>query len=80
MRMKKAKGTPEKTSKLELDVGESANGSECSIEGSPNEKMKDSARNCSSEEADLSDVVSFRKEDFVNSRDPPNKHYDTILW
>ncbi|PRQ46654.1 putative tRNA (guanine-N-7) methyltransferase, Trmb type, RNA methyltransferase bin3 [Rosa chinensis] len=77
MRVKKAKKIPGNASKLK--VGESANGSDCSIEGSSNEETKDSPRNCSSEETDLFDIVSFRNEDFVNSRDPPNKHYDTIL-
>lgn len=78
LRIEKARKIPGNASKLE--VGETANGSDCSIKGSPNEETKDSPRNCSSEEIDLLDIVSFRKEDFVNSRDPPNKHYDTILW
>ncbi|XP_050373934.1 probable RNA methyltransferase At5g51130 [Argentina anserina] len=78
MIMKKAKKTRGDSSKLE--VGESANGSDCSIEGSASEVTKDgSPRNCPSEEINLSDIVSFRKEDFVNSRDSPNKQYDTIL-
>ena len=34
----------------------------------------------SSEEKDLLYTVSFRKEDFVNSRDPHKHHYDTIIW
>ena len=76
--MKKAKTTPGNASKME--VGESANGSDCNIEGSPNEETKDSPTNSSSEETNLCDIVSFRNEDFVNSQDPPNKQYDTILW
>ena len=34
----------------------------------------------SSGERDLSDMVSFRQENFVQSRRPPDKYYDTILW
>lgn len=32
-----------------------------------------------SDQIDLSNVVSFKRENFVQSRHPPGKHYDTIL-
>lgn len=34
----------------------------------------------SSGDRDLSDIVSFRRENFVQSHRPPDKYYDTILW
>ena len=34
----------------------------------------------SSEQIDLLTIVSFRRENFVQSRHPPGKNYDTILW
>jgi 7SK snRNA methylphosphate capping enzyme len=68
-----------KASKLE--VARSANGSEQSVTASLNEEMKEMSRDYSpSTERDLFDIVSFRQENFVQSRCPPDKHYDTILW
>ena len=46
----------------------------------PGKASKLEGVNGSSEEKDLLDTVSFRKEDFVNSRDPHKHHYDTIIW
>ena len=67
-----------KASKLE--VAGSANGSEQSVTASPNEEMKEMSRDYSpSTERDLFDIVSFRQENFVQSRCPPEKKYDTIL-
>ncbi|XVE70466.1 hypothetical protein DITRI_Ditri10aG0074600 [Diplodiscus trichospermus] len=43
-----------------------------------NESNKGSSHD-SSGERDLSDIVSFRRENFVQSRHPPDKYYDTIL-
>lgn len=73
--MEDARKVPGKASKLE-----GANGSERSIKGSLKEEMKEIPRNCCAEEKNLLDIVSFQKEDFVNTRDPPKKHYDTIIW
>ncbi|CAL2274929.1 unnamed protein product [Prunus armeniaca] len=74
LKMEDARKVPGKASKLE-----GANGSECSIQGSSKEEMKEIPRNCCAEEKNLLDIVSFQREDFVNTRDPPKKHYDTII-
>lgn len=34
----------------------------------------------SSKADDLFNIVSFQRENFVQSRLPPEKQYDTILW
>ncbi|POO00868.1 S-adenosyl-L-methionine-dependent methyltransferase [Trema orientale] len=60
-------------------VSENANGLGTNIAASSDIETKQTLRNCSSQEKDLSDIVSFRQENFVQSRHPPEKHYDTIL-
>lgn len=34
----------------------------------------------SSKEHDLHAAVSFKRQNFIFSHHPPDKHYDTILW
>ncbi|EXC15873.1 7SK snRNA methylphosphate capping enzyme [Morus notabilis] len=61
-------------------VSEDANGLGNNAAASSDDETKQSLRSCSSEERDLSDIVSFQQENFVQSRHPQEKHYDTILW
>lgn len=63
-----------------LDVSGSANGSEQSVTESPSEVTEEISRDSPSIGRDLFGIVSFQKENFVQSRCPPEKHYDTILW
>ncbi|XP_075635605.1 putative RNA methyltransferase At5g51130 [Castanea sativa] len=62
-----------------LEVSRSANGSEQSVAASPNEEMMEISRDCPSTETNLFHMVSFQQENFVQSRCPPEKKYDTIL-
>lgn len=76
--MESAQKTHAKASKLE--VAESANGPE-QRDTKSNEETKEISRDCSpSMKRDLYDIVSFREENFVQSRHPREKQYDTILW
>ncbi|XP_050273254.1 probable RNA methyltransferase At5g51130, partial [Quercus robur] len=76
-KFERAGKTHAKASKLE--VSRSANGSEQSVAASPNEEMMEISRDCSSTETNLFHMVSFQQENFVQSRCPPEKKYDTIL-
>lgn len=78
--MRKLNKTHSAVSKPE--VPDSSNGSEHSVNGSLNEKTKDTSTDHSSnKEINLFDIVSFQKENFVQSeRPPPRKYYDTIIW
>lgn len=60
-------------------VSEDANGLGNNAAASSDDETKQSLRSCSSEERDLFDIVSFQQENFVQSRHPQEKHYDTIL-
>ncbi|KAK9269796.1 hypothetical protein L1049_001574 [Liquidambar formosana] len=64
-----------------LEVAESSNGLEPSVNASVDEETREISGDCSPcKERDLSRIVSFRKENFVLSWHPPlGKHYDTIL-
>ncbi|XP_059432865.1 probable RNA methyltransferase At5g51130 isoform X2 [Corylus avellana] len=78
VKLESARKTHAKSSKLE--VTESANGPEQSVTASSNEETKGISRDCSpSMKRDLYDIVSFREENFVQSRHPREKQYDTIL-
>ncbi|KAG2718400.1 hypothetical protein I3843_03G210900 [Carya illinoinensis] len=77
VKMKHTQKTNAKASKLEV-LG-SANGSEQSVTASPNEVTEEISRDTPSMGRDLFEIVSFQKENFVQSRCPPEKHYDTIL-
>ena len=77
-KFERAGKTRAKASKLE--VSRSANGSEQSVAASPNEETMEISRDCSSTETNLFHMVSFQQENFVQSRCPPEKKYDTILW
>lgn len=50
------------------------------VDGLVRNEEKGISRDCSSSERNLFDIVSFRQENFVHGRDPPEMHYDTILW
>ncbi|KAL0000050.1 hypothetical protein SO802_019652 [Lithocarpus litseifolius] len=76
-KFERAGKTHAKASKLE--ISRSANGSEQSVASSPNEEMMEISRDCSSTETNLFHMVSFQQENFVQSRCPPEKKYDTIL-
>lgn len=79
VKLESARKTHAKSSKLE--VAENANGPEQSVTASSNEETKGISRDCSpSMKRDLGDIVSFRQENFVQSRHPREKQYDTILW
>ncbi|KAL1325715.1 hypothetical protein HN51_035777 [Arachis hypogaea] len=57
-----------------------ADNSENSATVSSNEDAKGISKDIlSSEQSDLFDIVSFKRENFVQSRHPPGKQYDTIL-
>ncbi|KAF7819787.1 putative RNA methyltransferase At5g51130 [Senna tora] len=75
--------TSTKASKLRVEDqedGNSENNSENCITASSNEELKEISRELSStKKRDLSDVVSFRKENVVRNPHPPEKCYDTIL-
>ncbi|XP_065617167.1 probable RNA methyltransferase At5g51130 isoform X2 [Quercus suber] len=76
-KFERAAKTHAKASKLE--VSRSENGSEQSVAALPNEEMMEISRDCSSTETNLFHMVSFQQENFVQSRCPPEKKYDTIL-
>ena len=63
-----------------LDVADKFNGSVDPAAPSSAEKGDISKDGLPSEERDLFDIVSFRKENFVLSRFRPEEQYDTILW
>ena len=72
--LKKFERAGKKHSKAsKLEVSRSANGSGQSVAASPNEEMMEIS------EANLFHIVSFQQENFVQSRCPPEKKYDTIL-
>ncbi|XP_062147667.1 probable RNA methyltransferase At5g51130 isoform X2 [Alnus glutinosa] len=78
VKMESAQKTHAKASKLA--IAESANGPEQSDTAASNEETKEISRDCSpSMKRDLYDIVSFRQENFVQSRHPREKQYDTIL-
>lgn len=68
------------TSKIE--AVERANGLHDCTSASSNEQTKDISRDFSTcKEKDLSDIVSFQQENFVQSWRPrQDKSYHTILW
>ncbi|KAH7572263.1 hypothetical protein ACOSP7_015329 [Xanthoceras sorbifolium] len=62
-----------------LDVAEKADGSENGVIAL-SIKEEVNSRDCAPPvERDLSDIVSFRQENFVHSRHTPEKYYDTII-
>ena len=65
---------------LKLYVSDKSNGSVDSKAPSSVERGEISKDGLRSEERDLFDIVSFRKENFVLSRSQPEEQYDTILW
>ena len=60
-------------------VSENENDVDINRAPSSDDKTKQTLRNCSSED-DLFDIVSFRQENFVQSRHSQEKLYDTIIW
>jgi len=69
---------PVKASKLQDK--DRADDSGNSVSALSNETKEISKKHSSSEQSDLLTIVSFRRENFVHSRHPPGKNYDTILW
>ncbi|XLS51521.1 hypothetical protein HN51_012198 [Arachis hypogaea] len=58
-----------------------ADDSENSVTISSNEDAKQILKDMSStEQSDLFAIVTFKRENFVQSRHPPGKQYDTIHW
>lgn len=78
--MDKAENKDGKASKSK--VSENANGLGTNIAASSDDetKQKQHLRNCTSQEKDLTDIVSFQQVNFVQNRHPQDKHYDAILW
>ncbi|KAL9330147.1 hypothetical protein ACSQ67_005150 [Phaseolus vulgaris] len=68
---------PVKASKLQDK--DRADDSGNSVSALSNETKEISKKHSSSEQSDLLTIVSFRRENFVHSRHPPGKNYDTIL-
>ncbi|KAK6248574.1 hypothetical protein QUC31_020139 [Theobroma cacao] len=62
-----------------VKVVQGVNSLEQCTDASSNEGTNKSLNYHSSGERDLSDIVSFRRENFVQSHCPPDKHYDTII-
>lgn len=78
-RLKSAENKPVKVSKLK-DKNH-ADTSENSVTVSPNVNTKEISKEPSSlEQVDLLNIVSFKRENFVQSWHPPGKQYDSILW
>ncbi|XP_061343877.1 probable RNA methyltransferase At5g51130 [Gastrolobium bilobum] len=77
VRMKSAGNKPAKASKLKDK--DHADNSENSVTVLSNVNTEDSSKEPSLEQIDLFDIVSFKRENFVQSRHPPGKHYDTII-
>nr|AFK49570.1 unknown [Lotus japonicus] len=71
----RSKSAPAKASKLE-DKDHSENNVAVVSNADTDETSKEPS---SSEQIDLMDIVSFKRENFVQSWHPPGKHYDTIL-
>uniref|UniRef100_A0A803NT51 RNA methyltransferase n=1 Tax=Cannabis sativa TaxID=3483 RepID=A0A803NT51_CANSA len=59
---------------------EDANGLGNNITASSDEETKQNLKISTTLPKNLSDIVSFRQENFVQSRYPPEKFYDAILW
>ncbi|OIW09998.1 hypothetical protein TanjilG_32738 [Lupinus angustifolius] len=78
VRTKSAGDKPVKTSKLKDQ--DSADNLEKNGTISSNEDTKEISKEPSSlEQSDLINIVSFKRENFVQSRHPPGKQYDTIV-
>lgn len=72
--------TPAKLSKLRVEDHANCS-SEQSANVSSNEEKKEISRELApTEERDLFKVVSFQRDNFVESQHPLEKSYDTILW
>ncbi|KAK3210662.1 hypothetical protein Dsin_015368 [Dipteronia sinensis] len=76
VKMEQAEKKCAKASKL--DVAEKADDSENGVIASSIKEEVNSRECVPPEERDLSDIVSFRQENFVHSRHTPEKYYDTI--
>jgi len=76
-RLKSAGSKPSKVSKLKDNSHNSKNSATVSSNVNTKEISKEP---CSLKQIDLLNIVSFERENFVHSRHPPGKHYDTILW
>ncbi|MED6132570.1 hypothetical protein PIB30_020216 [Stylosanthes scabra] len=78
VRLKSTGNKPAKRPKLEHK--DNADKSENSATVSSNEEAKGISKDVSSsEQSDLFAIVSFKRENFVKTRHPPGKQYDTIL-
>ncbi|KAK2645613.1 hypothetical protein Ddye_020808 [Dipteronia dyeriana] len=76
VKMGQAEKKSAKASKL--DVTEKADDSENGVIASSIKEEVNSREYAPPDERDLSDIVSFRQENFVHSRHMPEKYYDTI--
>lgn len=63
-----------------VKVTEKVNDLESCANPSSDEKQEIARDSSHSEEGDLFDIVSFRKENFVQSWCQREEQYDTILW
>lgn len=77
-RLKSAGNKPAKASKLqEKDHADDSGNSVTVLSNIETEGI--SKEHSSSDQIDLSTIVSFKRENFVQSRHPPGKQYDTVL-
>ena len=67
-----------KDSKSKVSVD--ANGLGNNDTTSSDDEIKQNLKNNTTLEKNLFDTISFRQENFVQSRHPQEKFYDTILW
>ncbi|KAK7251546.1 hypothetical protein RIF29_34839 [Crotalaria pallida] len=80
IRLQSGGNKPAKASKLTDQVQDQADNLEKNDNIISNEDTKEIPKEPSSlEQRDLSEIVSFKRENFVQSRHPPGKQYDTIL-
>ncbi|KAK7398973.1 hypothetical protein VNO78_10147 [Psophocarpus tetragonolobus] len=77
VRLKSTGSKPVKASKLQYK--DHADDSGNSVTLSNVEKKEISKEDSSPEQIDLFNIVSFKRENFVQSRHPPGKNYDTVL-
>lgn len=63
-----------------LGDGNSDNGLKRGASRSSRIDLEASVGISSSKEDDLHTVVSFKRQNFIFTHHPPDKHYDTILW